>query len=118
MITSMTRSRPRNPLRLTASKRLIVRLSTTHALTTRNFQTDQKVAAASAAVANVPAGLKGVAPHLVAPAAADATKYGQEYADAVAAANDMKTFVDLAKGGNKIAYAYSPTEGVLTLNTA
>jgi hypothetical protein len=83
-----------------------------------NLETQQKVAAAQATVANVPAGLKGVAPHLVAPAAADATKYGQEYADAVAAANDMKTFVDMAKGGNKIAYAYSPTEGVLTLNTA
>jgi hypothetical protein len=83
-----------------------------------NLETQQKVAAAQAAVANVPAGLRGVAPHLVAPAAADATKYGQEYADAVAAANDMKTFVDMAKGGNKIAYAYSPTEGVLTLNTA
>ena len=83
-----------------------------------NLETQQKVAAAQAAVANVPAGLKGVAPHLVAPAAADATKYGQEYADAVAAANDMKTFVDMAKGGNKVAYAYSPTEGVLTLNTA
>lgn len=83
-----------------------------------NFETQQKIAAAQAGVANVPAGLRGVAPHLVAPAAADATKYGQEYADATAAANDMKTFVDMAKGGNKIAYAYSPTEGVLTLNTA
>lgn len=30
----------------------------------------------------------------------------------------MKTFIDLAKAGNKVAYAYSPTEGVLTLNTA
>jgi hypothetical protein len=83
-----------------------------------NLETQQKVAVAQAALANVPAGLKGVASHLVAPAAADATKYGQEYADAVAAANDMKTFVDMAKAGNKIAYAYSPTEGVLTLNTA
>jgi hypothetical protein len=82
------------------------------------LETGQKIAAAQAAFANVPAGLKGVAPHLVAPAAAAAEKAGNEYGDAVAAANDMKTFVDLAKAGNKVAYAYSPTEGVLTLNTA
>ena len=62
--------------------------------------------------------LAKVPPHLVAPATADATKVAQEYADATSAADDMKTFIDLARGGNKIAYAYSPTEGVLTLNTA
>jgi hypothetical protein len=82
------------------------------------LETQQKIAAAQAPFANEPAGLKGVAPHLVAPAAAAAEKAGNEYGDAVAAANDMKTFVDLAKAGNKVAYAYSPTEGVLTLNTA
>ena len=63
------------------------------------------------------AALAHVAPHLVVPAAAAAEKAGSEYADAVAAARDMGTFVDLAKAGNKIAYSYSPTEGVLTLNT-
>jgi hypothetical protein len=83
-----------------------------------NLETQQKIEAARAGVANAPAGLRGVAPHLVAPAAAAAEKAGNEYGDAVAAARDMKTFVDLAKAGNKIAYAYSPTEGVLTLNTA
>jgi len=83
-----------------------------------NLETQQKVTAAQAGVANVPAALRGVAPHLVGPAAAAAEKAGNEYGDAVAAANDMKTFVDLARSGNKIAYAYSPTEGVLTLNTA
>ncbi len=62
--------------------------------------------------------LAKVPPHLVAPATADATKVAQEYADATSAADDMKTFIDLARSGNKIAYAYSPTEGVLTLNTA
>lgn len=82
------------------------------------LETAQKVAAAQAGVANVPPALKGVAPHLVGPASAAAEKAGDEYANAVAAANDMKTFVDLARSGNKVAYAYSPTEGVLTLNTA
>ncbi|GEM_PF-5698664 len=82
------------------------------------LETSQKVAAAQAGTANVPDALKGVAPHLVGPAAAAAEKAGNEYSDAVAAARDMKTFVDLARSGNKIAYAYSPTEGVLTLNTA
>jgi hypothetical protein len=62
--------------------------------------------------------LAKVQPHLVPAAVADATKVAQEYADAAAAADDMKTFIDLARAGNKIAYAYSPTEGVLTLNTA
>lgn len=83
-----------------------------------DLETQQKVAAAQAGVAGAPGALRGVAPHLVAAAAADANKVGQEFADATAAARDMQTFVDMAKGGNKIAYAYSPTEGVLTLNTA
>jgi len=67
--------------------------------------------AGNSALANVP-------PHLVAPATADATKVAQEYADATSAADDMRTFIAEARAGNKIAYAYSPTEGVLTLNTA
>jgi hypothetical protein len=83
-----------------------------------DLETAQKVAAAQAGVAGAPGALRGVAPHLVAAAAADANKVGQDFADATAAARDMQTFVDMAKGGNKIAYAYSPTEGVLTLNTA
>lgn len=61
--------------------------------------------------------LANVPPHLVSAATGDATKAGQEYAEAQSAANDMKTFVDLARAGNKVAYAYSPVEGVLTLNT-
>jgi hypothetical protein len=64
----------------------------------------------SAALADVPA-------HLAAPATADFQKAGQEYAGAKQAAEDMKTFISLARSGNKLAYAYSPTEGVLTLNT-
>jgi hypothetical protein len=81
------------------------------------LETSQKIAAAQAAFANVPAGLKGVAPHLVAPAAAAAEKAGNEYSEAVAAANDMQTFIDQAKKGNKVAYSYAPTEGVLSFNT-
>jgi hypothetical protein len=61
--------------------------------------------------------LANVPPRLVGAATTDATKAGQEFAEAQSAAADMKTFVDMAKAGNKIAYAYSPTEGVLTLNT-
>jgi hypothetical protein len=82
------------------------------------LETSQKIAAAQAGVAGSNSALRGVPPHLVPAATADATKVGQEFMDATAAARDMKTFVDLAKSGNKIAYAYSPTEGVLTLNTA
>lgn len=74
-------------------------------------EAQSKLYAGNSALAKVP-------PHLVAPATADATKVAQEFADATSAADDMKTFVDLARGGNKVAYAYSPTEGVLTLNTA
>jgi hypothetical protein len=83
-----------------------------------NLETQQKVAAAQAGVAGSNSALRGVPPHLVAAATGDATKVGQEYADATAAARDMQTFVSEAKAGNKIAYAYSPVEGVLTLNTA
>jgi len=63
------------------------------------------------------AAVASVAPHLVPTAIADATKAGQQYASAQQAADDMKTFIDSARAGNKVAYAYSPVEGVLTLNT-
>ena len=79
-----------------------------------NYREQIRIKAAQgqgAALANVPA-------HLVAPASAGAEKIGQEYADAVAAGDDMNTFLSLAAQGNKIAYSYAPTEGVLTLNTA
>jgi hypothetical protein len=74
-------------------------------------QAQANMYASNSALAKVP-------PHLVPAATADATKVAQDYADATSAADDMKTFIDLARSGNKIAYAYSPTEGVLTLNTA
>ena len=74
-------------------------------------QAQTRMYAGNSALAKVP-------PHLVAPATADATKVAQEYADATSAADDMRKFIAEARAGNKIAYAYSPTEGVLTLNTA
>jgi hypothetical protein len=72
----------------------------------------------SANVRGSNAALASVPPHLVAPATAAATKAGEGYADAVAAAADMATFISEAKGGNKLAYSYAPTEGVLSLNTS
>ena len=65
----------------------------------------------NAALANVP-------PHLVAPATADATKADQQFTQAQQAGNEMQSMVDLAKGGNKVAYAYSPVTGVLQINVA
>lgn len=65
-----------------------------------------------------PDALQTVAPNLVAPAAAQYEKATTEFAGANAAAQEMKDIIDLARGGNKIAYAYSPTTGVLTINSA
>lgn len=62
-------------------------------------------------------GLAHVPKNLQNSATAAATKVGEAAAEAQQAADDMKTFIDLARGGNKVAYAYAPTEGVLTLNT-
>jgi hypothetical protein len=68
-------------------------------------------ASSNAALANVP-------PHLVAPASADYTKVSNEYADAVSAADNMKSVIDSARSGNKLAYSYDPTMGVLSINSA
>lgn len=65
-----------------------------------------------AALANVP-------PHLIAPATAAATKAGTDFATATQTSDDMKDLLDLAgSNGNKVAYAYAPTTGVLQINTA
>jgi hypothetical protein len=45
-------------------------------------------------------------------------KSAGELAQADQSANELQSFVDLAKSGNKIAYAYAPTTGVLSMNTA
>jgi hypothetical protein len=77
------------------------------------FKVDMRpsVAGGQAALANVP-------PHLVGFATTQATKAGEEYANAVSANQDMQSMIDLARSGNVLSYAYAPTEGVLTLNTA
>jgi hypothetical protein len=62
--------------------------------------------------------LASVPPQLAAPAAAAANKAGTEFSQAQQAADDMQSMVNLAKKGNKIAYAYSPVTGVLQINVA
>src|SRR5262249_15928926 len=62
------------------------------------------------ALANVPS-------HLMQHATTEKQKADNEFLTAAQAGDDMKTFIQEARSGNKIAYAYSPTEGVLTLNT-
>lgn len=62
--------------------------------------------------------LEKVPPALAGPAAAAATKIYQNYTQAQQAGNELQSMVDLAKGGNKVAYAYSPVTGVLQINVA
>lgn len=59
-----------------------------------------------------------MAPSLVSAAASQYEKASTEYAGARAASEEMQSLIDLAKSGNKVAYAYSPTTGVLTINSA
>jgi hypothetical protein len=73
------------------------------------------IAAQQAQYAGTP--MANVPPHLVQAAATDYKKATDDHDGAVQAADDMQTFTNLARQGNKIAYAYSPVEGVLTLNT-
>lgn len=61
--------------------------------------------------------LVGVEPKARSAARAAAQKAADEHGKATAAEADMKTFLDLAKSGNKEAHAYLSPEGVLTLNT-
>lgn len=63
------------------------------------------------ATANVP-------PHLAVPAIGEYEKAGQAYAGALSAADEMNTLINSARSGNKVAYAYAPTTGVLTINSA
>lgn len=44
-------------------------------------------------------------------------KVEDTFTGAQAAADNMNTFINMAKAGNKEAYAYSPVEGVLQINT-
>jgi hypothetical protein len=61
--------------------------------------------------------MANVPPHLVQAAATDYKKATDAHDEAVQAADDLQTFTNLARQGNKVAYAYAPVEGVLTLNT-
>ncbi len=62
--------------------------------------------------------LQGVEKNMRVPAAKEAAKAVTEHEKALAAARDMKTFIDLARQGNVEANAYISPEGVMTLNTA
>jgi hypothetical protein len=66
----------------------------------------------------VPEALRGVAKNMQGPAAKEADDAAKAYATATEAADNMRSIVNLAKGGNKVAYSYAPVEGVLTINTA
>lgn len=62
--------------------------------------------------------VKNVAPHLITPATEAYAKDSKAYVDAAQAADDMKTFVNDAKTGNKVAYSFIPAEGALYLTTS
>jgi hypothetical protein len=65
----------------------------------------------NAALANVP-------PHLIAPATADATKAGTEYAQARSVTERINKMVDAARKGNVVSYQLIPEEGALQVVTA
>lgn len=85
---------------------------------TAPIKTSVAVATQRALNAGSGAGLANVPPHLVPHVLAEASKADTEYAGAINAANEMQSMIDLMRGGNKIAYAYSPVTGVLTINSA
>lgn len=66
----------------------------------------------------LPQELQAVAPQLVPAAAGQYIKASTDYNTALNAQQEMDEFIKLAKSGNKVAYAYSPTTGVLTINSA
>lgn len=73
---------------------------------------------ADAAKANIPAAVENVSPKFVQHAVTGYEKISNEYQNAQSANDDIQTALDEAKKGNKLAYAYEPTLGVLTINTA
>lgn len=78
----------------------------------------QAKAVQQATIGQSNAALADVPSHLIAPATAAAEKAGQTYVAAQQAADDLNTFIDEARAGNKVAYSYAPVQGVLTLNSA
>lgn len=51
------------------------------------------------------------------PARKAALKVNTDFKNATQSANDIRTFIDQARSGNKEAYAYMPTAGVMAFNT-
>lgn len=76
----------------------------------------QSVAQARAMMGTGPT--SNVPPHLAVPAINAFEKAGQEYVGALNSADEMASIISLARSGNKVAYAYAPVTGVLTINTA
>jgi hypothetical protein len=62
--------------------------------------------------------LAGVEPKLRTQAMTQAQRASTEHIGALAAADEMQQMVNEMRKGNKVAYAYAPTTGVLTINTA
>lgn len=62
--------------------------------------------------------LVGVDPKLRVQATTNAQKAADEYSKAVESTGNMQSIIDLARSGNKVAYAYAPATGVMTINTA
>ena len=71
----------------------------------------QMARGSSAALAQVP-------PHLVAPAAAAATKAGEDYAQAQSVSQRMAAIMDAAHRGNVVSYQVLPQEGTLQITTS
>lgn len=71
----------------------------------------QMARGSNAALANVPQ-------HLIAPATADATKAGTEYAQAKSVSDRLSAMMDAAKKGNVVSYQLIPEEGALQVTTS
>ena len=103
-----------------ATERATAPIKTAQAISTETalapLKLQQAVAQARAMMGNGPT--SNVPPHLAVPAINAFEKAGQEYVTALGAADEMQSIIDLARAGNKVAYAYAPVTGVLTINTA
>lgn len=64
------------------------------------------------------AALAKVPPNLIAPASADATKAGNDYAQAKSVSDRLAAMMDAAKAGNVVSYQLIPEEGALQVTTS
>jgi len=103
-----------------ATERATAPIKTAQAVATETtlapLKLQQSVAQARAMMGTGPT--SNVPPHLAVPAINAFEKAGQEYVGALNAADEMSSIISLARAGNKVAYAYAPVTGVLTINTA